>query len=119
MEAAVKAFRDALNYNPKDPSIHYQIGQVYLSMADLETAKSASQQTGQNKQRELPDKAKEDIVLAKQSFEKAVSEKGNYIPAQFMIAVCLDRLGEIDQAIAKLEESKKINPQDPGILFQL
>src|SRR4030042_1282115 len=60
-EAAVKAFRDALNYNPKDPSIHYQIGQVYLSMADLETAKSASQQTGQNKQRELPDKDTEDI----------------------------------------------------------
>lgn len=118
-DAAVKAFRDALNFSPKDPSIYYQIGQVYLLMADVETAKSAGQQQGQNKQTQLPAKAKEDIVLARQNFEKAVGEKGNYIPAQFMIAVCLDRLGEIDQAIAKLEESKKMNPQDVGILFQL
>ena len=118
-EAAVKAYRDALNLSPKDPSIYYQIGQVYLLMADLETAKSAGQQQGQNKQVQLPAKAKENIVLARQSFEKAVGEKSNYIPAQFMIAVCLDRLGEIDQAIAKLEESKKMNPQDVGILFQL
>jgi len=118
-EAAVKAYRDALNLSPKDPSIYYQIGQVYLLMADLETAKSAGQQQGQSRQTQLPAKAKENIVLARQSFEKAVGEKSNYIPAQFMIAVCLDRLGEIDQAIAKLEESKKMNPQDVGILFQL
>jgi len=118
-EAAVKAYRDALNLSPKDPSIYYQIGQVYLLMADLETAKSAGQQQGQSRQTQLPAKAKENIVLARQSFEKAVGEKSNYIPAQFMIAVCLGRLGEIDQAIAKLEESKKMNPQDVGILFQL
>ncbi|MDI6778349.1 MAG: tetratricopeptide repeat protein [Patescibacteria group bacterium] len=116
-DAAIKAYRDALNYNPKDPSIYYQIGQVYLLMADMETAKAAAQQQG--KQAQLPEKAKENIALARQNFEKAVGEKGNYIPAQFMVAVCLDRLGEIDQAIAKLEESKKMNPQDAGILFQL
>ncbi len=118
-DAAVRAFREALNFSPKDPSLYYQIGQVYLIMADMETAKSAGQQQGQNKQAQLPDKAKEDIALARQNFEKAVELKTNYIPAQFMIAVCLDRLGEINQAIAKLEESKKMNPQDVGILFQL
>ena len=118
-EAAVKAYRDALNLSPKDPSLYYQIGQVYLLMADMETAKNAGAQTGQSKQSQLPAKAKEDIALARQNFEKAVQEKSNYIPAQFMIAVCFDRLGEIDQAIAKLEESKKMNPQDVGILFQL
>lgn len=117
-DAAVKTYRNALDVSPKDPSLYYQIGQVYLLMADMETAKNASQQ-GQNKQTQLPDKAKENIVLARQNFEKAVAEKANYIPAQFMIAVCFDRLGEINQAIAKLEESKKMNPQDAGILFQL
>ena len=86
-------------------------------MADLETAKNASQQQAAGKAPQLSDKAKEYIASARQNFEKAAEQKGNYIPAQFMIAVCLDRLGEIDQAIAKLEESKKMNPQDPGIYF--
>ena len=36
-----------------------------------------------------------------------------------MIAVVLQRQGEIDQAIAKLEESQKMNPRDTGISFQL
>ncbi len=119
-EAAIETYKNALSYSPKDPSIHYQIGQVYLVMADLETARVASQQA-QNNQRqvELPAKAKEYLVLARQNFEDAVKLKDNYIPAHFMIAVVLDRLGEIDQAIAKLEESKKMNPQDVGILFQL
>ena len=117
-QAARDNYMEALKYDPRNPSIYYQIGQVYLMMADLETAKSAGQQQVRKKF-ELPDKAKEYIVSARQSFEKAVEQKGNYIPAQFMIAVCFDRLGEIDQAIAKLEESKKMNPQDPGITFQL
>jgi tetratricopeptide (TPR) repeat protein len=111
-------YMEALKYDPKNPSLFYQIGQVYLVMADLEIAKNAGGQTA-GKKVELPDKAKEYIASARQNFEKAVERKSNYIPAQFMIAVCFDRLGEINQAIAKLEESKKINPNDPGITFQL
>ena len=113
-------YLEALKYDPKNPALYYQIGQVYLTMADLETAKSASQQTTQrNQQVQLPEKAKEYIASAKQNFEKAVELKSNYIQAQFMIAVVLEKLGEIDQAIAKLQESKSINPRDAGILFQL
>jgi len=118
-EAARDNYMEALKHDPKNPSTYYQIGQIYLMMADLETAKNSGQQQTAGKAPQLSDKAKEYIASARQSFEKAVEQKGNYIPAQFMIAVCLDRLGEIDQAIAKLEESKKMNPQDPGITFQL
>ena len=117
-QTARDTYMEALKYDPKNPSIHYQIGQIYLMMADIETAKNAGQQQA-GKAPQLSDKTKEYIASARQSFEKAVEQKGNYIPAQFMIAVCLDRLGEINQAIAKLEESKKMNPQDPGITFQL
>ncbi len=117
-QSARDNYMEALKYDPKNPSIYYQIGQIYLMMADIETAKNAGQQQA-GKKVELPEKAKEYIASARQNFEKAVEQKGNYIPAQFMIAVCLDRLGEIDQAIARLEESKKMNPQDPGITFQL
>ncbi len=111
-------YMEALKYDPRNPSIYYQIGQIYLAMADLETIKNGGQQTP-GKTPPLSDKAKEYIASARQNFEKAVDQKGNYIPAQFMIAVCLDRIGEIDQAIAKLEESQKINPQDAGMAFQL
>ncbi|MDD3487221.1 MAG: tetratricopeptide repeat protein [Candidatus Moranbacteria bacterium] len=117
-QAALDNYMSALKLSPKDPSIYYQIGQIYLTMADLETAKETSQQK-QGSQMQLPEKAKEDIVLAKQNFEKAVGLKSNYIPAQFMIAVALQKLGQIDDAIAKLEESQKMNPQDAGISFQL
>jgi tetratricopeptide (TPR) repeat protein len=117
-EAALENYKNAAKLSPKDPSIYYQIGQIYLAMADIETAKNASQQK-QGSKVELSDKAKEDIALAKQNFEEAVNLKNNYIPAQFMIAVALERLGQTDQAIAKLEESQKMNPQDAGISFQL
>ncbi|MCX6762746.1 MAG: tetratricopeptide repeat protein, partial [Candidatus Moranbacteria bacterium] len=116
-ETALDNYKKAIKNSPQDPSLYYQIGQVYLSMTDLETLK-ASQQQGKQVAA-LPDKAKEDLALAKQSFEKAVELKSNYIPAQFMIAVVLQRQGEIDQAIAKLEESQKMNPRDTGISFQL
>ncbi|MFA5871869.1 MAG: tetratricopeptide repeat protein [Parcubacteria group bacterium] len=118
-ESAIKAYKEALNYDSSNPSIYYQLGQIYVTMGDIETAKAASQQSQKNSQAQLPDKAKEDLTLAKQNFEKAAELKSNYLPAQFMIAVVLDRLGEIDQAIAKLEESKKINPTDAGLIFQL
>ena len=88
-------------------------------MADIENAKNAQQQKSSSSKIQLSDKAKENLALARQNFEKAVELKSNYLPAQFMIAVALDRLGEIDQAIAKLEDGKKINPRDPGLLFQL
>ncbi|MDD5489847.1 MAG: tetratricopeptide repeat protein, partial [Candidatus Moranbacteria bacterium] len=117
-QAARDNYMEALKYDPKNPSIYYQIGQIYLTMADIETAKNAGQQQA-GKTPQLTDKAKEYIASARQNFEKATEQKSNYIPAQFMIAVCLDRLGEIDKAIAKLEESQKMNPQDPGIAFQL
>jgi tetratricopeptide (TPR) repeat protein len=118
-EAAINSYKEALKYDPNNPSIYYQLGQIYIMMGDIETAKAASQQTQKNSQVQLPDKAKEDLTLAKQNFEKSAELKSNYLPAQFMIAVVLDRLGEIDQAIAKLEESKKINPTDAGLIFQL
>jgi len=112
-------YRLSLKYDPKNPSTYYQIGQIYLMMADIENAKNASQQQGSNKQPQLSDKTKEYIASSQQNFQKAVEMKNNYIPAQFMVAVCLDRLGKIDEAIAKLEESKKMTPQDVGIIFQL
>lgn len=112
-------YRESLKFDPKNPSTYYQIGQIYLMMADLETAKSAGQQQSSNKQPQLSEKTKEYIASAQQNFQKAVEMKSNYIPAQFMVAVCLDRLGKINEAIAQLEESKKVNPQDVGIVFQL
>ncbi|TSA46169.1 tetratricopeptide repeat protein [bacterium] len=118
-EAARSNYMESLKYDPKNPSTYYQIGQIYLMMADLESAKNASQQQGSNKAPQLSDKAKEYTASALQNFEKAVEMKNNYIPAQFMAAVSLDRLGKIDEAIAKLEDGKKMNPQDVGIVFQL
>ncbi len=118
-EAARSNYMESLKYDPKNPSTYYQIGQIYLMMADLESAKNASQQQGSNKASQLSDKAKEYTASALQNFEKAVEMKNNYIPAQFMAAVSLDRLGKIDEAIAKLEDGKKMNPQDVGIVFQL
>jgi tetratricopeptide (TPR) repeat protein len=118
-EAARNNYMESLKYDPKNPSTYYQIGQIYLMMADLESAKNAAQQQGSNKIPQLSDKAKEYTASAQQNFEKGVELKNNYIPAQFMIAVCLDRLGKINEAIAKLEESKKMNSQDVGIVFQL
>ncbi|MFA5926196.1 MAG: tetratricopeptide repeat protein [Parcubacteria group bacterium] len=118
-EASRDEYLESLKYDPKNPSSYYQIGQIYLMMADLDTAKNSSQQQGSGKTPQLSDKAKEYIVSAQQNFEKAVDAKNNYIPAQFMIAVTLDRLGKIDEAIAKLEESKQMNSQDVGIIFQL
>jgi tetratricopeptide (TPR) repeat protein len=117
-QAALDNYKNSLKFSPRDPSIFYQIGQTYLTMADLEISKAAGQ-SKQDEQAKIPDKVKEDIVLARQNFEQAVQLKSNYIPAQFMIAVTYQRLGDTNQAIAKLEESQEMSPQDAGISFQL
>jgi len=117
-DVARQNYMEALKYDPINPSIFYQIGQIYLAMADLETAKNPPQAAA-GKPAQLSDKAKEYIASAKQNFEKATQVKSNYLPAQFMIAVSMDRLGELKQAISQLEDSQKMNPQDIGITFQL
>lgn len=104
---AIKSYQKALELEPANPYFLTEIGRVYLARFDL-----LSQQ-----QKEA--EARENIGLARENFEKAISLKSNYAPAHFQIAMIYIREGKIQEAIDKLELTKQAAPSDTGLLFQL
>lgn len=104
---ALRCYERAGELEPSNPYIFTEMGRIYLIKADL-----ASQQ-GNNSAKE------ENINFANNYFEKAISLKPDYSPANYQRAMSYIREGKIQQAIEKLEALKVILPQDTGLAFQL
>jgi len=90
---AIETLNKAAALDPKNPSIYTNIGNLYL----------------------LSDKQEE----ARAEFEKAISWKPNYAPAQIALALMLEKDGKRDEAINKLELLLAKTPNNAEVLFQL
>ena len=104
---AIKSYETAIDLEPTTPYIFTEIGRIYISKADL-----AEQQEN------LADKDK-NLELAQSSFEKAVSLKVDYAPANYQMAMIYIREGKTKEAIERLELTKQAAPGDIGLAFQL
>ncbi|MEI6305019.1 MAG: tetratricopeptide repeat protein [Candidatus Taylorbacteria bacterium] len=92
-ENAVQAYTQAINLNPKNPSI-------YLSLARLEV--------GQNK---LDDAIK--------AIGAALQVKSNYIDAVFLLSQVYASKGDLSNAIIAANFATQLNPQNAQVFFQL
>ena len=106
-EWALKSYQKATELEPTNPDIFTEIGRVYLAKSDI-----LSQQEQQKE-------SSENLKLAQENFEKAISLKSDYAPAHFQIAMIQIREGKIQDAITKLEETQQLSPSDTGLAFQL
>ncbi|MFC1663745.1 tetratricopeptide repeat protein [Patescibacteria group bacterium] len=101
---AVISYQRAVELEPNSPFALAEIGRVYLAKVDI-----------------LEDEPEiaENLVLAKENFEKSLELKSDYAPAHFQIAMIYVREENIDQAIKKLEQTKQVAPNDTGLAFQI
>lgn len=109
---AVDCYKKAIELEPNNPFYYLELGRSRLLSADL-LAGAAQSDPAKKAQRETF------IKEAQDAFNKAVALKPDYAPALFQLAIVFDNLGQTDEAIAKMEQTKNYYSQDTGIAFQL
>jgi tetratricopeptide (TPR) repeat protein len=89
----IDALNKASELDPRNPDIYTQIGNMYLLLEQ-----------------------KDEAMM---SFNKAIQQKIDYIPANVSVALLLESNNNIDEAITKLEWLASRYPTNADILFQL
>lgn len=100
-------FQNAADLDPQNPYIFTEMGDIYLTKAEIFA------QLGDKEQGTL------NLALAKEKFQKAIELKSDYAPAHFQIAMIYTKEGKIEEAIEKLEITRSVAPFDTGLAFQL
>lgn len=106
-QLAVEAYKKAIALEPNSPFSYGELGRVNILMAQH----YAEQNNQQLAQQALKD--------AKSNLTQAVGLKPDYAPAHYLMAVVYDQQGQLDEAIANLENTQLISSQDIGVTFQL
>jgi len=106
-DLSLNSYQKAIQLEPASPYAFAERGRIYILIA---------QELSQKNQEEL---RRKNLDLAVKDLEAAIKLKSDYAPAHYLLAVVYDQQGELGQAISKLEETKIIIPQDPGVAFQL
>lgn len=104
---AEQYYQKALELESTNPYIYNEIGLIYLAKSDI--LDQQGDKEGKN----------ENLKLARENFDKAISLKSDYAPAHFQIAMIYVRQGKIPEAIQQLEATKGVAPFDVGLAFQL
>jgi tetratricopeptide (TPR) repeat protein len=105
---ALGAYEKAKELEPVSPFSWTELGRVYI----LQAQTLAGQKGKEDQRDEALDKALENL-------QKAIELKADYAPAHFLTAAVYEQQGKNDEVIAKLEETKKVAPNDTGLAFQL
>jgi len=109
---AVDSYEEALKLEPINPFIYLEIARTYVNEADLLRNQAREDETVKKQMTSYLNKAIE-------TYNNTIELKSNYSPAHFEVALVYDRQGKIDEAIAKMENSKMLVPRDTGVAFQL
>jgi tetratricopeptide (TPR) repeat protein len=105
---ALSAYEKAKELEPASPFSWTELGRVYILQAQ-----SLASQKGKETERETA------LAKAFENLSKAIELKADYAPAHFLTAAVYEQQGKNDEAIAKLEETKRVAPNDTGLAFQL
>jgi tetratricopeptide (TPR) repeat protein len=109
---AFDAYQEATRLEPQNPFYYLELGRTYVLAADILSPTA-------QKDKEKEAKVVEYLTKAEEAFNKSISVKADYAPALFQLALVFDRQGKLDEAIAKMTQTKNAYPQDIGVAFQL
>lgn len=90
---AVKAFEEAIRFEPKNPAILTELGKLKVGQKDNEGARAA--------------------------FAKAITARGEYWPAELQSALLDEAEGDTEKALMKMEDLKIKVPLSMDVHFQL
>ncbi len=113
-EKAIEFANEAVKVDPNNPGIYQRLATIYVAMADLESLKNKSADKN-----ELPEKAKEYLVAARNNANKAIELKPDLLSARLLLVGIFDREGSSENAINAMIESRKVFPANPNLAFQL
>ncbi len=92
-DAAVEAYRAAIERSPRDPALRDDLARVHIALGDH--------------------------VQAREALEEAIKLKPDYAAAHFRLAQIAAIKGNVADAISNTERAALAAPNDIGILFQL
>lgn len=92
-EAAIEAYKKAVERSPHDPVLYDDVARVYVNLGDY--------------------------VKAREALDQAIKLKGDYATAHFRLAQIAALKGNVNEAVKNTENAVASAPDDIGILFQL
>ena len=104
---AIGSYKEAIFFEPLNPFLYVELGEVYLIKADIE------------KQNNNTNQYKANLSEAQNYFQEAIKLKQDYITAHRQTAQVYWLQGESDKAIGMLENIKEVYPFDVDTIFQL
>ncbi|OHA66885.1 MAG: hypothetical protein A3C04_02485 [Candidatus Wildermuthbacteria bacterium RIFCSPHIGHO2_02_FULL_45_25] len=107
---AIESFQRAAQREPSSPFPWTEMARVRILQV---------QAADQNKAGAPSDERAKQVDEAVTYLGKAIALKGDYAAAHYLLAVAYSQQGKAQEAISKLEETKRIAPNDIGIAFQL
>lgn len=116
-EQAIAMYLEALKYEPNNPSLWNEIGELYVLRADAyATLVNSPDQEARDRART---NAITELDRAHEALNQSVQMKPDYIPAHYNLALVYERQNRTGEAIVKLEQVLQANPQEVGVAFQL
>ncbi len=110
-EAAIEHYSRAHDLAPTNPTTFVDIARVYLARADIVLIRGG----GTTSQRI----AVENRAKAVEYLVKATELKSDYAQANFTLSQLYALQNQLDNAIARAEQTVRLAPNDIGVLFQL
>jgi tetratricopeptide (TPR) repeat protein len=107
IDEAVKQFEEALKTAPDNARIHNDLGAALMELGKTQSGGTGASEPGAERA------SAESLVTfgrANEHFARALKIDGNLNEALFNQALCLQRLGLIDQAIAAWRQYQQIDP---------
>ncbi|MBI5794217.1 tetratricopeptide repeat protein [Candidatus Uhrbacteria bacterium] len=116
-DLAASMFLNTIQLEPTNPVHYTNLGRVYLAVS--ERARTLKESKDAETAKKSADQEVSLLATAEQAFNKAISLKGDYLPAHYYLAAVYERQGKLDQAAARLMALRNNNLADVGIAFQL
>jgi len=112
VKEAIDQFNKSLKYDPSNARVHNDLGTALMESARSKQ-REFDQLRGKSPQgaEQISAEIFSDLSLANEHFSQALQIDGKSTEAMFNQALCLERLGLIDQALATWEKYLQLDPQ--------
>lgn len=112
IKEAIDQFNKALTYDPSNARIHNDLGAALMELAinkqrQLDSLKEKETQAAE----QLHGEILSDLSLANEHFSQAMQQDSRLAEGLFNQALCLERLGLIDQALERWESYLQLDPE--------